>query len=461
MHPFGGGAARPDYVEPCLRSPDLAGPGNADAFDGELYLRLLGERTLLSGGGPASFGDALVEQARVLETVAAVTSAVARRVVDDYARAGAVRGLGGPPQFPPPSGSGPPSMARGPARRIVPCRRVLSLPTGEFEVRHVILGQHETRLAITFRTNAGLAPGARNRPAMMPAGVTSIPTIAVTDDRGKTVSSSAFSGGGTAAQWRGFLTLRPALAPDTAWIELYGERVELRVDQDAHPVTIEHFTGGDLVGRCLDQRLAASSLRPHGHALSDGLQALVAAGLVDPAGPAVAEILAVHQALTRPGGSFTGSPGSTGPQGTTGRPGHPAGPWHTLLARRGSADGPTGTLVIGAATPTFEGISAVLLDLVSTADKFTCDVELTGPAALEPTMTSSLDAVLVMFSAVDDRGNVYLGQVSNWGGQDDAISAAIDFWPALDPGATRLVLFVNTDRARAAITVPLTWGAAT
>jgi hypothetical protein len=412
-------------------------------FDGELHLRLLGERALLSGGNQQPSADPLVEQARALATVGVVPTAVAQRVVDDYARARALRGWGGP------SYHLPSAALAAQSRRIARCGRVVKQPTGDLELRYALLGPAETRLAITFRSSAQVPPHERNRSAVMPAGVTAVPSITVTDDRGSSVTSSAFAGSGTTVEWRGFLALRPALAPDTSWIELYGERVKLGEDVGDRTVRVESFTEADAVERYLAQCLAAASDRWHPRPLADALAALTAAGLVDPADPAVAATRAIHEALARSGSRYPTPSAAL-----------PAGPWRQLLARRGSTGGPAGALLVGAVTPVFDRITATLLELVSSDDGFRCDVELSGPVELRPGGSSPLDRVFVTFSGLDDRGNRYLGQPASLQGSDGTASGSLGFWPALDPRATRLELILTTDRARAVVTVPLTWEAA-
>ncbi|WP_045876039.1 hypothetical protein [Pseudofrankia sp. DC12] len=417
-----------------------------DGFDGELHLRLLGERLLLSGASQDPLGDPLTGQARALAAVGAVARPVAQRVVDDYARARALRGQGGPAQSGP-----PPSAAPLPARRIAPGRRVIRQPTGDLEIRYAILGPTETRLAITFRSNARVSPDVARRPAGMPIGITTVPSISVTDDRGTTVTSSAFSGGGTALQWRGFLTLRPALAPDTGWIELYGERVVLGPDASDRAVTIDHLAEADAVERYLAQCLAVDSAQPRPRAMAHALGALRAAGLVDGADPAIAAIAAVYNALIPQSGPYL-LPATLA-----------AGHWRSLLARRGTTGGPRRALFVGATTPVFDGIRATLLDLTSTDDRFQCDFEIAGPIELGMAGDASLGRTVVTSGALDDLGNFYLGQPGTWGwggGDGSTFSGTLDFWPALDPAATRLDLILTTDRARVTIAVPLTWDAA-
>lgn len=411
-------------------------------FDGELYLRLFGERTLLSGENQHSFNDPLVEQARALTTVGAVGAAAAQRVVTDYARARALRGQGGQAYF------GPLPTTVPPPRRIVSCRHVIKTSPGDLELRYAVLSQAETRLAITFRSSAQIPPGTLRRPSPMPVGITTTPAITVTDDRGTTVTSSAFSGGGSTLEWRGFLTLQPALAPDTAWIELYGERVELGAGLGDRAITIEAFPETDRAERYLVQCLTSIGHRPHARSLSDALEALTAAGLIDPADPEIATILAIDLAVNRFGGGYVLTPTQV------------AEPWASLLTRRGNTGGPVGCLFVGAVTPVFDRVSAALLDLTSADDGFQCDFELVGPIELGMAGSSTLDGVLVTFSALDDCGNFYLGQLGNWSGGGGTASGVLEFWPALDPKAAQLDLVLTTDRARAVITVPLTWDAA-
>ena len=65
-----------------------------DGFDAELYLRLFGERMLLSEESSRPFDSPMVERARALVAVGAIDVDIAQKVVDDYARAAQLRGSG-------------------------------------------------------------------------------------------------------------------------------------------------------------------------------------------------------------------------------------------------------------------------------------------------------------------------------------------------------------------------------
>jgi hypothetical protein len=321
----------------------------------------------------------------------------------------------------------------------------------------VILGDDVTRVAISFRA-PGSGRGRSRRMflhAMAPAG--GVPfgrpggqQLTLADDRG-TSAAAHFSGGGDDREWRGQLEATAPLAADTAWIELDGERIEL---DDAAPeveVSVEGIPGESPAVRHLWHLVAS---RRHHMASSDTAQpaidALVACGALDPADPAIDEAQAAREAIAH------------GPMGSG--PGAPRlpDPWASLLARRTSADGPSGTVVLGAVTPPFDGIGVAVSVLESSAEGWTIEVEVAPDVVMMdrpfgPRGTGSG----VTWWARDNRGNHYLGAPGQWSGHGDRGSGEIGFWPALDPQATELVLMPTGERERAVIRTALAWNAGT
>ena len=116
--------------------------------------------------------------------------------------------------------------------------------------------------------------------------------------------------------------------------------------------------------------------------------------------------------------------------------------------------------MVGAATPRFDGMTVALLAVRSTAEEFTADVELTPGLPHWHAGLSRVDEPMLVWWAADDRGGHYLGQPGGWHSAPDRAGGQVEFWPVLDPAATRLDIMPTTLTQRAVIRVPLNWVAA-
>ena len=438
-------------------------------FDAELYLRLAGERVLTSREGSARMSWApVLTAARALVAVGAIEAAAAQTVVDDYdlaadlrdperrvaglrmrgrARLAAARRVAAAP-------------APLPAPRVVACDRVVETAAEQIRVRSVSVGPRSVSVAVvvTERIPGQSGPG----PGWQGGGPSQ---IRLADDRGTTVTAS-FTGGGSDREWRGHFRSDVPLAGDTRWIEIEGDRVELGTGSSAAEVSIVSLPGDDLAMSYLWRQVAAQRQR-HGPPgmLADAIDALAAAGRLDPDGQQLAGLAAVLDALALPGGPGWPGRGRPGP----GRPGPggsgPGGtvlpePWRSLLAGRGRADGPVGAVAIGAATPSFgDGLSVLVLVLQSEPAGFQVEVETSAELGHMPFASVVDERAELTWWAADDRGGHYLGEISNWSSNQDGYEGTIDFWPALDPRAAVLELMPTAITERAVITVPLSWAA--
>jgi hypothetical protein len=126
-------------------------------------------------------------------------------------------------------------------------------------------------------------------------------------------------------------------------------------------------------------------------------------------------------------------------------------PWRSLLARQGNDDGPTGTIVLDAVTPSFDGFSVAVLDLSSDARGFHVDVEVAPGLDHRMPFDWSIQPRQLAWWARDDRGNHYLGHRGNWSVREDYGHGLIGFQPALDPGATKLEIMPTAAMTRAVI----------
>jgi hypothetical protein len=270
--------------------------------------------------------------------------------------------------------------------------------------------------------------------------------LTVTDDHG-TTSADSFSGGGDNTEWRGQFEVRPPLAPGTAWIDVYGERIELPASSPGRAdVRVESQPDGDPAHGYLWTRLASLAEFRSADGMETAIGALVAAGALAPGDPAIAAVRAVAAGL------FAGA--GTTPASRAALP----EPWRSMLARRGRGGGPQGLAVAGATTPPFDGITVAVLAVRSADEGFSADVEVVPALMHWHWSGEGVDTPLVAWWAADDRGQHYLGQQGDWHSGPDRSGGQIEFWPALDPAARVLDIMPTTMAARAVVRVPLEWG---
>jgi hypothetical protein len=425
-------------------------------FDAELHLRLLGERMLI-GRSEGHYGrlPQLSTAAQALVGVKAIDPNRAELVIDDYDLAAALRTgqleLYSLRAHRPGRGAHAVPLA---APRIVPCDRVIEKGAYTLHVRYVSLDDNATTVAATYRTKPAQPQRPRRRHGV--AAITMSgggfgaggwpPQITVGDDRGTTVAAD-FSGGGSDLEWRGHLRAHPPLAKDTAWIEVDGERIELDELPARGDVFVERLPDESPALRHLWSLVAAPDHfygRPTD--LEPAIEALMAVGALAPDDPALTDVRAVA-AVVDP---HEHPPGAR-------RIGRLPEPWRSLLARRGSTDGPSGTVAIGLVTPVFDGIAVAALGLESDEEGFEVEVEVTPDLGMHhPFEDSGLGRTLTWW-ARDDRGNHYLGHVGDWGGNEDRGQGDISFGPALDPRARRLELLPTAEASRAVISFELPW----
>jgi hypothetical protein len=410
-------------------------------FDGELYLRLIGERMLTDHSNESRDRrrPTIAEAAAALVAIEAIDAPRAESVLDDYSFAATLRSdsrfgrramLGASR----PAGAGEVKPLK--PRRVVPCAQIIEQAQGTVLVRYVSLTEESTSVAVFWHAD-GTGPR-----ALTP------PRVVLTDDRGAT-EDAAFQGGGSHHGMRGRLTTARALAPDTAWIELDGTRLELNGKASGFATTLERLPQQNPAHRYLWQRIAEpSEFQENG--VEPAIDALLAAGALFADDPQLDEVRAVLAALQQRGGF---GPGVGAPSGPTPIP----EPWQSLLARDGAQDGPTGSIVLGAVPPAFDGFSVAVLDLESDETHFRVDVEVSPAVADRMPFDWGMGPRQLAWWARDDRGNHYLGHRSHWSYNEDFGHGLIDFHPALDPQAAELELMPTAHTMRAVISFPLPW----
>lgn len=432
--------------------------------DAELHLRLTGERLLIEHrgdeGGP--WESPLDAAAHALVAVGALPAAAAQAIVNDYDLAQSCRS-GEPSNFrhhqhrlaAQAAASAPGELGRF---RPVSCGQVIEQSWGNLVVDYIVLSENSTVLHVTMRPSAALGGrfGRVSRAALLPTArpparfatamaVTGVPgQLTLTDDQGTSVTAG-FSGGGTDTEWTGEFEARPGLALDARWIEVLGQRIELADDLGpgiavwAEPVAEQH------PGRRYLQARLAMLLSAHEDApLDTTIGALVAAGALAADDPAIAEARTVLQQHAHGGTRGAGAQ-------------RLAEPWRSLLAARRRGPAPHGRVMVGAATPRFDGVSVAVLAVRSTGEELTADVELVPGLPHWHDGLSQVGQPMLIWWAADDVGGYYLGQPGGWHSSDERAGGTVEFWPALDAAATRLDIMPTTLTERAVIRIPLNW----
>ena len=415
-------------------------------FDGERYLRLIGERWVRRGGAARRppHSPVLAASAAALVAVDAMTIAAAQAVVAEYdlspgqGHHDPVGGEAARPAAPVPPGTG--------ELRVVPCERVIDQPGGRLTLHYVAFTSHETTIRADLRFDEPPRPGPR--PDSTPAWARE---LSVTDARGTTMAA-VFSGGGRigGTVWHGEYEIRPRLAADAEWIELLGERVALTARPAVIQPWAEPLPEQDPALQHLWERVATLNDFHDPHlALEATIAALVAAGALPAGAPVIGDARAAL-AVLRPRGADPAAP----PRDPAVLPRDLPGPWRSLLARWGQAGGPVRTIAVGAVTPSFDGVTVAVIALESRAEHFSIAVELVPGVRTGLPYADLPGQRHLTWWAADDLGNYYLGEQGSWNPGADRSWGTIGFWPALDQRATRIDLMPTAATARAVIRVP-------
>jgi len=280
------------------------------------------------------------------------------------------------------------------------------------------------------------------------------PLIEATDDRG-TTAPLRFNGRQDGREWRGHLETVAPLAPDTAWLEIDGRRVDLLDERASADVTVEDLPHEE-PGRRYLWSLAAAASRAHHF---DGppnvrvvTDALVAAGALAPEDPCIEHVEAVLDVFF--------SEDVIDPARVRSLP----DPWRSMIRRLGRDDGPFGAVLTSALTPAFDGITLAVGGLDSLPGCWGIEVDVVPETAVQrPRDDDDEDDDVPPASrrltwwARDDRGNAYLGEVEAVRRASMQASARVEFRPPLDPTATHVDVMATAETQRAVIRIALDW----
>jgi hypothetical protein len=332
----------------------------------------------------------------------------------------------------------PTKVKQLPPRRVVPCDHEFDNGNGILRVHRISLAADATSVAITWH------PHNSNRSGLPRVGPPQHPPQAtLADDRG-TQLTAGFSGGGGDV-WHGHFEAG-ALAGDTAWIEIDGERIELDGEPSPSEVTIELLPEQPPALRYLWHVLEA---RDHWHgepSLDAAIDALVAAGAIAPDDLELDEIRAVSQMVPH----HRGMPHHARAASAIVRE-----PWKSALGRPSRSDGRFLNLALDATTPIFDGFSVALGSLQSDREHFGIEVDLTPGLGGHPRFATALDTPQLAWWAQDDHGRHFLGGFNGWHGGPDRTTGTINFSGPIHPKAKQVRIMPTALRSRAVITIPL------
>jgi hypothetical protein len=452
-------------------------------FEGELFLRRAGARLFGEDARPFQHDRPLHAMASALVAVGCVPEEVASCLVQDWFTAEEVRdqGLESVLRFFPSSREdvwpeGADVLHSG--ARFLTSGTVVELAWGTIEFRYLRLSTNAASVTVTMvqseelhGTGTGLYPA--------PWGNNYPDPLTLTDDRGTTLTATAWpSGVCTAEVWHATFETDGPLALDTAWIGVDGHRLALTDIEDTVEVRVEALTGQSPAREHMWRRVAEHFDEPPCFVktpLEPTIEALVAAGELGADDPDVLDALAVVKAaavldgsaifdqhrrlmaLGRPADEPTPSDSPVDEPPPRALP----EPWASLLAARIGDTGPeglTGLAIIGATTPTFDGVTIQLVALDSTPSGFTLDVRIHDRASVQDGHLHRNDPQVTWW-AKDDRGNHYLGHLGRHGSWSHVRSGVgqVRFWHALDPSATWLDIMPTAPTSRAVLRVPLVW----
>ena len=444
------GALIPSGRLPVLKGAEpVAHTGNVARSGGERHLRLVAERMLLERRGAGLFPvDArLVAAGAALVAVGALAPDAARAIADAYARALHPRD----PAQPPPRDPAPPATADAGAAqelgrwRAVPSGHVIARPWGRLVIRHVLLTDEATALRVTVDP---ASPGTSSCPAA-PCGPGLPCPLEISDDHG-TTSSADFEGSRRHGEqaWHGTFLARPPLAPDTAWITVLGERVDLTGEAPAIQSWAEQLEAGDPARHHLWERVATrNDFHDPRAALEAAVAALAAVGALQADDPEVRDARLAAE-LMHPGSARKGILAVPDARSA------PA-PWRSLLARWGRADGPAGSILVGKVSAPFDGVRVAVTAIDSRPEFFSIGVEVVPGLRTGLPYRALDDLRHITWWAVDDQGNYYLAEQGSWSPGASRARGSLGFRPGLDPRAAWVDLMPTTTTARAVIRVPL------
>ena len=422
--------------------------GVAVRADPETYLRLAGERILLTQGRGNNMpeGSAMAIIGRALIAAGALDAEWTRSVLEEYSLAMALRLHGGRMRM----RHLAPGRAQGSrlsAQRVVVC--ALSFDeAGEHRTLHrVLFAEDTTHLDLSgigapgqasismgpvhhMRMMRGMGPGIRQ----------GAQTLAVADDHGTAATAQPHGSSSSDRSWQATFVTNMPLHPDTCWIEIDGHRFEL---PPRTPVPEAHVEAVEQIHplRAMFYKEILGTDHRHGGAdlVEVAMEALIATGVLTEDDSLVTDVRRIAGAVTG------GVPVPDLPE-----------PWASLVRRFSKSDGPTGRIPIGAAIDSVDGYSVRFDALASEPTSFTLSLAVSpGDPLLRQFPGFLLERSALDWWAEDDRMNSYVAFNASGGGSGELAQGEVHSLAPLDPKATVLRLLPTGPNERGVITIPL------
>jgi hypothetical protein len=426
--------------------------GRTGVVDPEFYLRMLGERRLITGTheypGIGTIASAFC-------ATGLLSSEISVRIVADYALATQLRqpAFGGathgfqPAQTELPAAPAQPVVAR--------CSFEAESPGSNWP--YAVLGDTYTEIATSYNgpSNWDLVAKRFPKPQGFPQ------SLQLTDDTGHTASAMLQGSSDPRFTFLGRFASSSPMSRTTEWLELGGLRIQLMHDAPKPPPSVEPLPRTTPAVDFLRHRLASAE-GPIAEPEQDPVvAALIATGALDPDEGLFRELNAISWHRTFGPYGRVNHPGhqilSTAATPSAGNPDDLPEPWASLM-RPVDWSGPEGVITIGVATPLMEGAAAVLFALTSEPDRFRVDTLECGASFAVHLAEDKVETTpSFAWWAQDDRGGWYLGAWETTTVNEKGRRGDVTFHPPLDPRARSLRICPTLRRTRAVIDLELTW----
>jgi hypothetical protein len=416
--------------------------------DPETYLRLAGERILLAQGRGNNMqeGSAMAIIGRAFIAAGALDAEWTRSVIGEYALAMALRLHGGRMRM----RHMAPGRAQGTrltALRVVVCALSCDGSDEHRTLDRVLFAEDATHLDLSGVRPPGQAAMSmgpvrhmRMMRGMGPGGVQGVQTLAVVDDRGTTATTHPQGSHSSDRSWQATFVTDVPLSPDTRWIEIDGNRLELPPRMpvpETHVEAVEELP--PLRAMFYKEILGSDQRHGGGDPVEVAMGALLATG-----------VLAVDDSLVTDVRRIAGAV-----SGGVSVPDLPE-PWDSLVRRFSKSDGPTGRIPIGAVIDSVDGYSVRFDSLTSGPTSFSLSLAVSpGDPLLRYFPGFELERSALDWWAEDDRMNSYVAFNGSGGGSGELAQGEVHSLAPLDPKATVLRLLPTGATQRGVVTIAL------
>jgi hypothetical protein len=265
--------------------------------------------------------------------------------------------------------------------------------------------------------------------------------------------------GGDGEDWWGELEMDPVPRPGVKWLDLTlvpgTAPVRINLDQFAPPEpAVEPLPRSELAELYVDkvaERLLANR-QWQARQMTDGVMALLGAGLIAPDNPAIARLGTLARRLgvaLRP--DLANGPDTSLPDR-----------WLSVLKLADAMDGPIGIAPVAAVLPEFDGCRWVIAGLRSTSDA--ADLQVFGwGSGVGWHDASRLFITPGKFGwwARDNTGRWHIGSEEGGHWNQRHRDFTLRLTPALHPAATSIDVVLTGKSGRVTVTLPLDWRAGT